>query len=98
MSALATSVIVFLGVFGGAVLGILFHGSLPEHHLSADSQDAVRLGMGLVSTMAALVLGLMISSAKSSFDTRRAELTTMSTQVILLDRVLAHYGPESKQA
>jgi hypothetical protein len=54
--------------------------------------------MGLVATMAALVLGLLIASAKSSYDTQNSELTDMSSKLILLDRVLAHYGPESKEA
>src|SRR5208282_2728000 len=68
------------------------------HHLSADSKDVVKLGMGLVATMAALVLGLLIASAKASYDTQSTEVTEMSAKVILLDRVLAHYGPETKEA
>ncbi len=53
--------------------------------------------MGLVATMAALVLGLLVSSAKGFYDAQSAELTQMSAKVILLDRLLAHYGPESKE-
>jgi len=98
MSSFAVSLIVFLCVFGGAVVGILLRGSLPEHHLSADSRDVVKLGMGLGPTMAALVLGLLISSAKGSYDTQSTELTDMSARIILLDRMLAHYGPETKEA
>jgi fluoride ion exporter CrcB/FEX len=64
MSSIAISSIVFVLVFGGALLGILLRAVLPEHHLSADSKDLVKLGMALVSTMAALVLGLLIASAK----------------------------------
>ena len=71
---------------------------LPNDHLSGDSKDVVKLGMGLVATMAALVLGLLIASAKGSFDTQSSELTDMSSRIILLDRVLAHYGPEAKDA
>jgi hypothetical protein len=71
---------------------------LPNDHLSADSKDIVKLGVGLIATMAALVLGLLIASAKSSFDTANTELTDMSSKIILLDRVLAHYGPEAKDA
>ena len=95
---MAISLIVFACVFGGAVMGVLFRGSLPESHLSADSQAVVRLGMGFVATMAALVLGLLVSSAKSSYDTQSAEVMDMSSKVIFLDRVLAHYGPETKEA
>ena len=54
--------------------------------------------MGLIATMAALVLGLLIASAKSSFDTQNSELTEMSSRIILIDRMLAHYGPETKEA
>ena len=71
---------------------------LPEHHLSAESKDVVKLGMGLIGTMTALVLGLLIASAKSSFDTQRNGLAQLSANIILLDRALAHYGPESKDA
>jgi hypothetical protein len=59
---------VFACVFGGALLGIFLHSSLPEHHLGSDSKDIVKLGMGLVATMAALVLGLLVASAKGSYD------------------------------
>ena len=71
---------------------------LPNDHLSDDTKDVVKLGMGLVATMAALVLGLLIASAKGSFDTQANELTDMSSRIVLLDRVLAHYGPEAKDA
>src|SRR5215470_3938357 len=98
MSAIAIGSIVFACVFGGALLGMLLRGLLPDRHLSADSKDVVRLGMGLLATMAALVLGLLIASAKGSYDTQRGEVTQMAANVVLLDRVLAHYGPESKDA
>jgi hypothetical protein len=98
MSSFAISLIVFLCVFGGAVAGTVVRGPLPSPHLSADSKETVKLAMGLVATMAALVLGLLVSSAKSSYDAKSAELTDMSARVILLDRVLAHYGPETKEA
>jgi len=71
---------------------------LPEQHLSAESKDLVKLGMGLIGTMTALVLGLLIASAKNSFDTQRNGLAQLSANFILLDRALAHYGPETKEA
>jgi hypothetical protein len=98
MSSLGLSFIVFAFVFGGAVCGILLNRALPPNHLSADSKDVVRMGMGLVATMAALVLGLLVSSAKTFYDAQSTELTQMSASVILLDRLLAHYGPETKEA
>jgi hypothetical protein len=72
--------------------------ALPEGQLSTDSKDLVKLGMGLIGTMAAVLLGLLIASAKSSYDTRRSELTQMSANLILLDRIMAHYGSEAKEA
>jgi hypothetical protein len=98
MGSLALSAIVFACVFGGAMCGILLNRVLPPTHLSADSKDVVRMGMGLVATMAALVLGLLVSSAKGFYDAQSTELTQMSASVILLDRLLANYGPETKDA
>jgi len=89
------STIVFAFVFGGAMLGIALRGVVPAHHLSADSKDVVKLGVGLIGTMTALVLGLLVASAKGSYDAQRSELTQMAANTILLDRALAHYGPET---
>lgn len=98
MSSITVSLIVLACVFGGALLGILLHVSLPKHHLGSDSKDIVKLGMGLVGTMAALVLGLLVASAKGSYDAQSAELTQISANIALLDRGLALYGPETKEA
>ena len=98
MSALATGGVVFVCVLGGALVGMLLRRALPEHHFSVDSRDSIKLGMGLMVTMAALVLSLLIASAKSSYDTRSGELTQMAASIVLLDRALAHYGPETKDA
>jgi len=62
---------------------------LPEHHLSTDTNDVVKLGIALIATMAALVLGLLIASAKSTYDTRRSQLLQVSADVILLDRLFS---------
>ena len=98
MISIKISLIVFACVFGGALLGILLHAVLPQHHLSAESKDIVKLGMGLAGTMAALVLGLLVASAKSSYDTQSAEVTQLTSNVALLDRILAHYGPETNES
>jgi hypothetical protein len=98
VSAMAVGGIVFACVFGGALLGMLLRAVLPEDHLSPDSKDLIKLGMGLVGTMAALVLGLLIASAKSSYDRLSDDLTQISAKLILLDRVMAHYGLETKDA
>ena len=98
MSSITISFIVFACVFGGALLGILLRAVLPQSHLSAESKDIVKLGMGLVGTMAALVLGLLVASAKGSYDAQIGELTQGSSNILLLDRLLAQYGPETKEA
>jgi hypothetical protein len=97
MSSIAISLIVFVCVFGAALLATFLRPFLPEHHLSADSKGVVNLGMGLVATMSALVLGLLIASAKNSYDAQSTALTEMSAKIVVLDRVLAHYGPETKE-
>jgi hypothetical protein len=71
---------------------------LPAEQLSAESKDAVKLALGLVATMTAILLGLLISSAKGSFDTARTEVMQMAAKVTLLDRVLKLYGPEAMDA
>ncbi len=97
MNDIVIRLVVLACTFGGALLGMFLRAVLPERHLSADSKDTVRLGMGMVGTMAALVLGLLVASAKNFYDTQSSELTQLSANVILLDRVLAHYGPETKK-
>jgi hypothetical protein len=98
MNSISVSLIVFGCVFGGSLFGMFLHSALPQNHLGADSKDIVKLGMGLVGTMSALVLGLLVASAKSSYDAQNAELTQVSANFVLVDRVLAHYGPETKEA
>jgi hypothetical protein len=66
--------------------------------LSADSRDVVKLAVGIVGTMAALVLGLLVSSAKDAYDTERSEVIQMAAKVAFLDRLLAAYGPEAAEA
>jgi hypothetical protein len=98
MKPMRISEIVFASVLGGALLGILMRASVPEGNLTADSKDLVKLGMGLIATISALVLGLLIASAKGSFDTQHNGLAQTSANIIFLDRVLAHYGQETKAA
>jgi hypothetical protein len=95
---MAIGCIVFALVFGSALLAMVVHSALPEHHLSTDSKDVVKLGVALIATMSALVLGLLIASAKTAYDTRSNQLVQASADIILLDRALARYGPETKEA
>ncbi len=87
--------LVFFCTFGGALLGMWLHTTLPEHHLDAESRDVVKVGIGLVATITALVLGLVIAAAKSSFDAVDAAVKTAATEVLTLDRALARYGAET---
>ena len=85
-------------IFLGALLGLGLQRLLPGHHLSKETQDVVKLSAGTVATLTALVLGLLVSSAKSSFDTMSNGVVQGSAKIILLDRALARYGPEAKAA
>jgi hypothetical protein len=96
MSSLASNVIVLACVFGGAVAGMFLRAVLPEDRLR-DSQDAVKRAMGLVATMSALVLGLLVASARGFFETQNTQVSEMSANVIVLDQLLADYGPETKE-
>ena len=97
MSYIVVSVITFCLIFGAGLLGMRLRKVLPEDHLSDNSKDVVKLGMGLVGTMAALVLGLLIASAQESYDAQSTALLQMSAKIISLDRTLALYGPEAKE-
>ena len=90
--------VVFVCVLGGALLGMFLRIALPERHLGAESRDLVRLTMGLLATMSALVVGLLITTAKTAYDTQNAEFRRMAAEVVLLDRALSHYGPEASAA
>jgi hypothetical protein len=98
MSALLIAAIVLACVFAGALFGMFLRGVLPVHHLSEESKDVVRLATGLVATMAALVLGLLVASAKGSYDTQRNGLDEITANVTLLDIVLQQYGPPAAEA
>jgi len=92
------SITLFVGLVGAALLGRRVHRYLPHDHLSDSSRDSVKLAMGLVATMTALVLGLLVSSAKDAYDTKRSEVIQMAAKVAFLDRALALYGPEAAEA
>src|SRR6266550_6728502 len=98
MSAIALSCIAFVCISGGVLIGMLLRSTLPEHHLSTDAKDVVRLGTDLIGTIAALVLGLLIASAKNSFDTQSTQIRQLTANILLLDGLLAQYGPETRTA
>ena len=96
MSTLALSCLIFVLTLGGILLGALLRRVLPEHHLSKNSQDVVWISVGVIATIAALVLGLLIAAAKTSFDTQSTQITQITADIILLDNLLAEYGPEAR--
>jgi uncharacterized protein with PQ loop repeat len=98
MSPIHIALFSFAFVFGGAALGIFLRAALPQHHLSADSKDTVKLSMGLVATMTALLLGLLVASAKGSYDAQRSQVIQMSAKFAFLDRVLSNCGPDASEA
>jgi hypothetical protein len=96
MTPAVLSCVIFALTIGGIVLGALLRTTLPQHHLSKESQDVVRLGVGLIATIAALVLGLLIAAAKGSFDTQSGQVKQITADFILLDALLEQYGPEAQ--
>jgi len=96
MNPLLTALGMFALIMAGVFAGTALRKALPNEHLSQESMDVIRLGSGLIATMAALVLGLLTSSAKNSFDTQRNEIRQMTANIILLDRTLQNFGPETK--
>ena len=91
------SIIVFASLFASAILAMRLRMLLPDPHLNTDTKDTVKLTMGLVATMTALVLGLLVASTKQAYDTEKSEVTQMAAKIIYLDHVLADYGPETAE-
>jgi hypothetical protein len=98
MSELSSALLVFAAQVLGWVAGRLIRQRLPPEHLSSSTRDSVMLAVGMVATLSALVLGLMVSTAKSSLDGDRASVVEIGTKVLMIDRALAHYGDEAKPA
>ncbi|MGL5016774.1 MAG: hypothetical protein ACRDBP_01460 [Luteolibacter sp.] len=98
MHSLLITSILFAALVAAVLLGRRVRKHLPEDHLSADSKDAVKLAMGLIATMTALLLGLLVSSAKGTYDTQRTQIIVMASKVAFMDRVLHAYGPEAAGA
>jgi hypothetical protein len=97
VSPIAIGLVVLACVFGGALLGMFLRTGMREHHLNEASKDVVKLVTGLIATLAALVLGLLIASARNSFDTLNEGFRQGAARIVTLDRVLAQYGPDAKE-
>src|SRR5215471_13202133 len=98
MDSLTTSVIALACVFSAALLGTIFRKRIPDTYQASESKDVVRLVMGLVVTTVAIALGLLVGSAKSFFDTQNTEMAQLAANYVVLDRMLAQYGPEANDA
>jgi hypothetical protein len=97
MNSAAESLLVFALTFTGALVGMTLRRVLPQDHLDQDAKDTMRLAVGLVVTMTGLVLGMLVSSAKTYYDGQKNKITTISTDIILLDNSLTAFGPEAAQ-
>jgi hypothetical protein len=96
LTPIKAALIVFACVFAGAAFGMFLRARVPKHHLSAEAENVIKLGMALIATMTALVLGLLIATAKSSFETQDDAVKHTAARVLLLDHMLSRYGPETK--
>ncbi len=98
MDANVVGTIAFASIFGAALLGMRLHNVVPNQHLNSETKEVVRLGMGLIATMTALLLGLLVATAKGSYDTQRNDVIMIAGRVAFLDRALALYGPDASGA
>ena len=92
------SLIALFLIFMSAVAGILIQTALPEHHLSENSKNIIKASRSVVVGLAALTLGLLIATAKGSFDTKGTELKTIAAKTIVLNRLLLNFGDKSKES
>jgi hypothetical protein len=95
---LIIGLIVFAMILAGAFAGWALRRCLPAHHLADETKSLVSVSMAVVATISALVLGLLISNANSSFSALGSEVTTLSAQILRLDQILHRYGPETDPA
>jgi hypothetical protein len=98
MSTIAISGIAFASIFSATVLGMLLRSFLPERYLSAGSKEVVGLGTALIATMSAVLLGLLISSTRTSYEEKRGQVIRMTADILELDLLLRDYGPEARRA
>ena len=98
ISPLEIDLTIILIILSGTVLGLLLGRRLPSHHLSSETRNVISACMGVVATMSALMLGLLISTSSSALSTRNREMTRVSSDIIQLDRLLRRYGPEASIA
>jgi hypothetical protein len=97
MNSTMLSSVVFVSIYVAALIGMALRRVLPQDHVGSDPKEVIRLTTGLIATMAALVLGMLVSSGKSFYDARKNDVAEISTQIVTIDRTLARYGPETAE-
>ena len=97
MHAATIALVTFIFMLCGVLVGVRLRRAIPGEHLNVESRDVVKLGAGLIATQAALVLGLLVSSANSSFDSMNSGMIQVGTKFLTMDRALSQYGPETKE-
>ena len=96
VNAFVTALLVFAVLMGATLLGSSLGRRLPTTQVSGQTWSSVSLGLGFISTMAAIVLGLLVASAKGSYDSKHDEVQSAAARFIVLDRTLRQYGPETQ--
>lgn len=96
MHSTIVAALVFVCVFGGVLAGMYVRRVLPKHHLQQDTKEVITLGMGMIGTLTALLLAMVTSTANSSFDFESSQLRQTAVDLLMLDRALADYGPETR--
>ncbi len=95
MDTAVISLIAFALIIAGMLLGALARTFVPEKHLNSDSKDVIKMSVGLIATLSALVLGLLIATGKTSFDARVTQIRQIAANAVLLDQALGQYGGEA---
>ena len=98
MSPPIVGLLTFMIILSGIMAGLALGERLPEHHTNAETKSVVSVSMAIVGTVSALVLGLLVSSANSSFTARASEVTGLTAEIVRLDHLLRRYGPEAEPA
>jgi hypothetical protein len=98
MNSAGIALVVLAVVFAGALFGMFVGQRLVPHHITSDTNRVITAAMAVVGTMTALVIGLLISSANTTYVTRSAATVQVSVDVIRLDGLLRRYGPETADA
>jgi hypothetical protein len=95
LSSLGIAFVTLACMLGGLFLGLFLRKVLPDHHTKDDSKDMMKTAAGMMATLVALIIGLLVSSAKGTFDQTNSGITQSGAKIITLDHILARYGPEA---